>query len=44
MMGDLGARMLSKALLINTKLHTVIWDKNNTTVLGFEDVASALTK
>uniref|UniRef100_A0A8D0CNG7 Capping protein regulator and myosin 1 linker 1 n=1 Tax=Scleropages formosus TaxID=113540 RepID=A0A8D0CNG7_SCLFO len=28
-MGDMGAKMLAKALQINTKLRTVIWDKNN---------------
>ncbi|XP_052815296.1 F-actin-uncapping protein LRRC16A-like isoform X7 [Mya arenaria] len=43
-MGDLGARMLSKALQINNKLRTIVWDKNNTTCLGFEDVALALEK
>ncbi|XP_053402581.1 F-actin-uncapping protein LRRC16A-like [Mercenaria mercenaria] len=43
-MGDLGARMLSKALQINNKLKTIIWDKNNTTSQGFEDVADALEK
>ncbi|XP_060062725.1 F-actin-uncapping protein LRRC16A-like, partial [Ylistrum balloti] len=43
-MGDFGARMLSKALQINTKLRTILWDKNSTTVLGFEDIAGALEK
>uniref|UniRef100_A0A8C4NJU5 Capping protein regulator and myosin 1 linker 1 n=1 Tax=Eptatretus burgeri TaxID=7764 RepID=A0A8C4NJU5_EPTBU len=43
-MGDLGAKMLAKALQINTKLRTVIWDKNNTTAQGFQDVARALEK
>ncbi|XP_021349119.1 F-actin-uncapping protein LRRC16A-like isoform X3 [Mizuhopecten yessoensis] len=43
-MGDFGARMLSKALQINTKLRTIMWDKNATTVQGFEDIAGALEK
>ncbi|XP_078400309.1 capping protein, Arp2/3 and myosin-I linker protein 2 isoform X2 [Cetorhinus maximus] len=41
-MGDTGAKMLAKALQINTSLGTVIWDRNNTTAVGFVDVASAL--
>ncbi|XP_069112485.1 F-actin-uncapping protein LRRC16A-like isoform X9 [Argopecten irradians] len=43
-MGDFGARMLSKALQINTKLRTILWDKNATSVQGFEDIAGALEK
>ncbi|CAC5357558.1 LRRC16 [Mytilus coruscus] len=43
-MGDFGARMLSKALQINNKLKTIIWDKNGVTSQGFEDVADALEK
>uniref|UniRef100_A0A8D0L6I1 Capping protein regulator and myosin 1 linker 1 n=1 Tax=Sphenodon punctatus TaxID=8508 RepID=A0A8D0L6I1_SPHPU len=43
-MGDMGAKMLAKALQINTKLRTVIWDKNNITAQGFQDVAVALEK
>ncbi|KAK7492243.1 hypothetical protein BaRGS_00016540, partial [Batillaria attramentaria] len=43
-MGDYGARMLSKALQINTHLHTVVWDKNAITAQGFEDIAEALEK
>ena len=43
-MGDLGARMLSKALQINNKLKTIMWDRNNTTAQGFEDIADALEK
>ncbi|CAL1543968.1 unnamed protein product [Lymnaea stagnalis] len=42
--GDLGARMLAKALLINSKLRTVVWDKNNVSTFGFEDVAEALQR
>ncbi|GFS23360.1 leucine-rich repeat-containing protein 16A [Elysia marginata] len=42
--GDLGARMLAKALMINNKLQQVVWDKNNISAQGFEDVAEALQK
>ncbi|XP_074644315.1 F-actin-uncapping protein LRRC16A-like isoform X2 [Tubulanus polymorphus] len=41
-MGDVGARMLAKALVINHKLETVLWDRNLTTHQGFKDVANAL--
>lgn len=43
-MGDMGAKMLGKALQINTKLRTVIWDKNNITAQGFQDIAVAMEK
>lgn len=43
-MGDFGARMLAKALQINTKLQTIYWDRNNTTSQGFQDIAAALEK
>uniref|UniRef100_A0A8C6WDM1 Capping protein regulator and myosin 1 linker 1 n=1 Tax=Nannospalax galili TaxID=1026970 RepID=A0A8C6WDM1_NANGA len=43
-MGDMGAKMLAKALQINTKLRTVIWDKNNITAQGFQDIAIAMEK
>ncbi|XP_023819932.1 F-actin-uncapping protein LRRC16A isoform X2 [Oryzias latipes] len=43
-MGDIGAKMLAKALQINSKLRTVIWDKNNTSPQGLQDVAAALEK
>jgi hypothetical protein len=43
-MGDYGARMLAKALQINTKLQTIYWDHNNTTAQGFHDIANALKK
>uniref|UniRef100_UPI00398EC8AE capping protein, Arp2/3 and myosin-I linker protein 2 n=1 Tax=Pristiophorus japonicus TaxID=55135 RepID=UPI00398EC8AE len=43
-MGDTGAKMLAKALQINSSLGTVIWDRNNTTAVGFLDVASALER
>uniref|UniRef100_A0AAY4AP82 Capping protein regulator and myosin 1 linker 3 n=1 Tax=Denticeps clupeoides TaxID=299321 RepID=A0AAY4AP82_9TELE len=39
---DTGARMLSKALQINTTLRSVTWDRNNTTASGLQDVARAL--
>uniref|UniRef100_A0A672N9Z8 CARMIL pleckstrin homology domain-containing protein n=1 Tax=Sinocyclocheilus grahami TaxID=75366 RepID=A0A672N9Z8_SINGR len=39
---DTGARMLSKALQINTTLRSVTWDRNNTSATGFQDVARAL--
>ncbi|KAL4630017.1 F-actin-uncapping protein LRRC16A-like [Arapaima gigas] len=43
-MGDMGAKMLAKALQINTKLRTVIWDKNSVSPQGLQDVAAALEK
>ncbi|KAM3613836.1 uncharacterized protein V6R79_005672 [Siganus canaliculatus] len=43
-MGDMGAKMLAKALQINSKLRTVIWDKNNTGPQGLQDVAAAMEK
>ncbi|KAL4616960.1 F-actin-uncapping protein LRRC16A isoform X2 [Arapaima gigas] len=43
-MGDMGAKMLAKALQINSKLRTVIWDKNNISPQGLQDVAAALEK
>uniref|UniRef100_A0A670K9F7 Capping protein regulator and myosin 1 linker 3 n=1 Tax=Podarcis muralis TaxID=64176 RepID=A0A670K9F7_PODMU len=42
-MEDIGAKMLSKALQINSTLRWAIsWDKNNTTAQGFQDIARAL--
>uniref|UniRef100_A0A8C5EQZ3 Capping protein, Arp2/3 and myosin-I linker protein 3-like n=1 Tax=Gouania willdenowi TaxID=441366 RepID=A0A8C5EQZ3_GOUWI len=38
-MDDIGAKMLSKALQINTTLRSVTWDRNNTSAAGFLDVA-----
>ncbi|CAL8248494.1 unnamed protein product [Lota lota] len=43
-MGDMGAKMLAKALQINTKLRTVMWDKNNISPQGLQDVSLALEK
>ncbi|XP_042631164.1 capping protein, Arp2/3 and myosin-I linker protein 3-like isoform X2 [Cyprinus carpio] len=42
--GDTGAKMLAKALMINTKLKTLVWDRNNVTAGGFMDVANAMEK
>ncbi|XP_052008755.1 capping protein, Arp2/3 and myosin-I linker protein 2 [Xyrauchen texanus] len=42
--GDTGAKMLGKALMINTKLKTLVWDRNNVTASGFIDVANAMEK
>ncbi|XP_073677636.1 F-actin-uncapping protein LRRC16A [Garra rufa] len=43
-MGDFGAKMLAKALQINSKLRTVIWDRNSVSAQGLQDVAAALEK
>ncbi|XP_041867731.1 F-actin-uncapping protein LRRC16A isoform X2 [Melanotaenia boesemani] len=43
-MGDMGAKMLAKALQINTKLRTLLWDRNNISPQGLQDVAAALEK
>ncbi|XP_073668814.1 F-actin-uncapping protein LRRC16A-like isoform X2 [Paramisgurnus dabryanus] len=43
-MGDIGAKMLGKALQINTKLRTVMWDRNCVSAQGLQDVAAALEK
>uniref|UniRef100_A0A3B4ZFV6 Leucine-rich repeat-containing protein 16A-like n=1 Tax=Stegastes partitus TaxID=144197 RepID=A0A3B4ZFV6_9TELE len=43
-MGDMGAKMLAKALQINTKLRTLVWDRNNVSPQGLQDVAAALEK
>ncbi|XP_029919534.1 F-actin-uncapping protein LRRC16A isoform X2 [Myripristis murdjan] len=43
-MGDMGAKMLAKALQINTKLRTVVWDRNSVSPQGLQDVAAALEK
>jgi leucine-rich repeat-containing protein 16 len=44
LMGDMGARMLSKALQINKKLTSVYWDHNGTSATGFQYIATALEK
>ncbi|XP_038135703.1 F-actin-uncapping protein LRRC16A isoform X1 [Cyprinodon tularosa] len=43
-MGDMGAKILAKALQINTKLRTLVWDRNNISPQGLQDVAAALEK
>ncbi|KAM4017776.1 capping protein, Arp2/3 and myosin-I linker protein 3-like isoform 2-T2 [Anomaloglossus baeobatrachus] len=43
-MGDAGAKLLAKALHINRKIRTLIWDRNNTTFVGFMYVADALKR
>jgi len=43
-MGDIGARMLSKALQINKMLTEIYWDHNGTSPNGFRDIAIALEK
>lgn len=40
--GDSGARLLAKALQINNKLKTIIYDRNNITLQGYSDIAYAL--
>ncbi|XP_047452249.1 capping protein, Arp2/3 and myosin-I linker protein 2 isoform X2 [Mugil cephalus] len=42
--GDNGAKMLAKALMTNTKLRTLTWDRNSVTARGFQDVADALER
>ncbi|XP_039664730.1 capping protein, Arp2/3 and myosin-I linker protein 2 isoform X2 [Perca fluviatilis] len=42
--GDTGAKMLAKALMTNTSLRTLAWDRNNVTARGFQDVADALER
>ncbi|XP_028409927.1 F-actin-uncapping protein LRRC16A-like isoform X2 [Dendronephthya gigantea] len=42
MMGDEGARVLAKALQINSKLRTIHLDRNNVTQSGFRDIALSL--
>lgn len=43
-MGDPGARLLSKALQINTTLRTLSIDRNSITVHGYSDIAYALER
>lgn len=42
MMGDIGARLLAKALQINNKLKTIIMDRNLITLQGYSDIVYAL--
>ena len=41
-MGDSGARLMSKALQVNTSLRTLSIDRNNISVHGYGDIAYAL--
>lgn len=41
-MGNFGARLLAKALQINTSLETVLIDKNQITGDGYVDIAQSL--
>lgn len=40
--GDIGARLLAKALQINSKLRTIQLDRNGCTLQGFSDIVYAL--
>ncbi|XP_061500359.1 F-actin-uncapping protein LRRC16A isoform X2 [Anopheles gambiae] len=42
LMGDIGARLLAKALQINNKLKTIALDRNNFTLQGYADIVYAL--
>ncbi|XP_067947644.1 F-actin-uncapping protein LRRC16A-like isoform X2 [Watersipora subatra] len=44
LMGDIGAKMLAKALTINSTLTNVVWDKNNISAAGLRDVAQSLQR
>ncbi len=41
-MGDVGARLLAKAIQINTRLKTIYLDRNGITLQGFTDLTYAL--
>ncbi|XP_055602559.1 F-actin-uncapping protein LRRC16A isoform X2 [Uranotaenia lowii] len=42
LMGDIGARLLAKALQINNRLKTIFMDRNNITLQGYGDILYAL--
>lgn len=42
-MGDVGARLLAKALQINTRLRTVHLDRNGISLQGYQDITYALS-
>lgn len=44
MMGDAGARLLAKALQINSRIRSIMYDRNNITLLGYADLAYALER
>jgi Ran GTPase-activating protein (RanGAP) involved in mRNA processing and transport len=41
-MGDVGARLLAKALQINTRLKTINLDRNGISIQGYTDITYAL--
>lgn len=43
-MGDGGARLLAKALQINTRIKSIYYDRNNITLQGYCDLAYALER
>jgi len=43
-MGDVGARLLAKALQINSRLRSITYDKNSITLQGFADIAYGLER
>ena len=43
-MGDSGARLLGKALQVNTHLKSIHYDKNNISLQGYMDLAYALER
>lgn len=43
-MGDAGARLLAKALQINSRLKSIMYDRNNITLQGYCDIAYALER
>ena len=43
-MGDSGARLLAKALQINSKLQYISYDRNNVSLTGYSDIAYALQR
>lgn len=42
LMGDAGARLLAKALQINSRIRSIVYDRNNITIQGYSDLAYAL--
>ncbi|XP_062707832.1 F-actin-uncapping protein LRRC16A isoform X10 [Aedes albopictus] len=42
LMGDIGARLLAKALQINNRLKTICMDRNSITLQGYADIVYAL--
>ncbi|XP_053687706.1 F-actin-uncapping protein LRRC16A isoform X3 [Sabethes cyaneus] len=42
LMGDIGARLLAKALQINNRLKTISMDRNNITLQGYADIVYAM--